>query len=584
MLVISGKETVLEISLEEDLRLLQEVVITGNENQQTANDGAIASARAFTPEDVNRYAGGRSDPARLAANFARSAPDDSRNDIVIRGNSPVGVLWRMNGMNVTNPNHFASIGTTGGAVNAINTNILKSSDFLTSAFPAEYGNATSGVFDLGFRNGNAHARETTLQIGVITGVEATTEGPILQENGSSYIVGYRYALAGIAQKAGIDIGTTATPSYQDLSWNINSGNNSFGRVSLFGIVASSSINIAGGNSSSLYGGGSGHDLGSTIDIIGVNYFKQLDNTSFLTSTFGGNYSASSQTDYGYDRRTNTEYAREENEVTRSGRSLALSYNAKVHPRLFVKAGIQDELIGVNLYSRTKDRIEADWRQIWDEDGTTNLFQSYLHAKYSMRDDLSLTAGAHAQTLSLNNAFSVEPRLGLKWDWTPASSLTFAYGLHSQMQPINVYYLQTQHADASYSSTNANLGFTKSHHLVLGYELLPFADWHLKTEVYYQSLYNVPITTSSSAYSMLNTGASFRPDLEDSLVNNGTGRNYGVECTVEKYFSSGYYGLCTASLYDALYTASDGVERNTAFNGRYVVNLLLGKEWTLEGTS
>jgi hypothetical protein len=151
-----------------------------------------------------------------------------------------------------------------------------------------------------------------------------------------------------------------------------------------------------------------------------------------------------------------------------------------------------------------------------------------------------------------------------------------------MQPINVYYLQTQNADASYSSTNANLEFTKSHHFVLGYDVLPFSNWHLKTEVYYQSLYNVPITTSSSAYSMLNTGASFRPDLEDSLVNNGTGRNYGVECTVEKYFSNGYYGLCTASLYDAKYTASDGVERNTAFNGRYVVNLLLGKEWTLGG--
>jgi hypothetical protein len=581
VLVISGKETALEIALEEDLRLLKEVVITGSENHKTVNDGAVTSARAFTPEDVNRYAGGRSDPARLAANFAGvSAPDDSRNDIIIRGNSPVGVLWRMNEMNVTNPNHFASVGTTGGAVSAINTNILKSSDFLTSAFPAEYGNATSGVFDLGFRNGNSHRRETTLQAGVITGLEATTEGSIQQENGSSYIVGYRYALAGIAQKAGIDIGTTATPSYQDLSWNVNSGNTSFGRVTLFGIVASSSINIAGGNSGSLYGGGSGHDLSSNIDIIGVNYFKQLDNTSFLRSTLGWNYSASAQTDYGYDHRTNAEYAREENEVARSGHSMAISYNAKAHPRLFVKAGIQDELIGVKLYYRTREPIQSEWRQIWDEDGTTNLFQSYLHAKYSIRDDLLLTAGTHVQVLFLNNAVSVEPRLGIKWDITSANSLTFAYGLHSQMQPINVYYLQTQQDDGSYSSTNANLGFTKSHHFVLGYNVLPFADWHVKTEAYYQYLYNVPVISHAGAYSMLNTGASFRPDLEDSLINSGTGRNYGVECTVEKYFSNGYYGLCTASLYDARYTASDGIERNTAFNGRYVLNLLLGKEWML----
>ena len=225
VVVISGKETILDITLEENVTDLNEVVVTASGKDKTINNMIPVSARTFSTEEVNRYAGGRSDPARLAANFAGvSAPDDSRNDIVIRGNSPVGVLWRINGMNVTNPNHFASVGTTGGAVSAINTNLLKSSDFLTSAFPAEYGNATAGVFDLGFRKGNSQKRETTLQAGVITGLEVTTEGPINQEKGSSYLVGYRYALAGVAQAMGVNIGTTALPSYQDLSFNVNSGN------------------------------------------------------------------------------------------------------------------------------------------------------------------------------------------------------------------------------------------------------------------------------------------------------------------------------------------------------------------------
>ena len=216
VIVVSGKETILDITMDENLRQLNEVVITGNVKDRPINNLAPISARMFSVEEVNRYAGGRSDPARLAANFAGvSAPDDSRNDIVIRGNSPVGVLWRIDGMNVTNPNHFASVGTTGGAVSALNTNLLKSSDFMTSAFPAEYGNAIAGVFDLGFRNGNTQKRETTVQAGLITGLEATTEGPISKENGSSYLVGYRYALAGVAQAVGIDIGTTALPSYQD---------------------------------------------------------------------------------------------------------------------------------------------------------------------------------------------------------------------------------------------------------------------------------------------------------------------------------------------------------------------------------
>jgi len=579
VVVTSGKEVVLDIAMEEDLKLLNEVVITANRKAGTINNLIPVSARTFSTEEVNRYAGGRSDPARLAANFAGvSAPDDSRNDIVIRGNSPVGVLWRIDGMNVTNPNHFATVGTTGGAVSALNTNLLKSSDFLTSAFPAEYGNATAGVFDLGFRNGNTQKRETTLQAGLITGLEATTEGPISKSKGSSYLVGYRYALAGVAQAVGIDIGTTALPSYQDLSFNVSSGNSKLGKFTLFGILATSSINIEDGNSGSLYGNGAGHDLSSQIGIVGVKHFKQINSKSYFSSNIGINYSKSGQTDYDVDRMSDSSFTKSDNKVTKTGYNFATSYNLKVNSKLFIKVGIQDELIGLNLYYRTKERISDDWKQIWDYDSYTNLAQAYVHAKYSFNDKLTLNAGVHSQMFFLNNSLSVEPRLGLKYDVNSKSSLTLGYGLHSQMQPINVYFLQTQIADGSYVYNNENLDFTKSHHLVLGYDLQPIKDWRLKAEAYFQYLYNVPVNTFSSSYSMLNTGAGFKTDLEDSLANNGTGTNYGIELTIEKFFSHGYYGLFTSSIYSSKYKGSDGVERNTAFNGKYVFNILGGKEW------
>ncbi len=581
VVVTSGKEIILDVAMEENVTNLNEVVVTANNKTGTLNNLTTISARSFSTEEVNRYAGGRSDPARLAANFAGvSAPDDSRNDIVIRGNSPVGVLWRINGMNVTNPNHFATVGTTGGAVSALNTNLLKSSDFLTSAFPAEYGNATAGVFDLGFRNGNTQKRETTLQAGLITGLEATTEGPINKEKGSSYLVGYRYALAGVAQAAGIDIGTTALPSYQDLSFNVSSGNSKLGKITLFGILATSSINIEGGSSSSLYGNGSGHDLSSQIGIIGLKHFKQINSKSYFSSNTGLNYSKSGQTDYAFDRTSDSSFTKSENKVTKTGYYFATSYNSKISSKLFIKVGVQDELIGLNLYYRTKERITDSWKQIWDYDSYTNLAQAYIHAKYSFNDKMTLNAGVHSQMFFLNNSLSVEPRLGLKYEIDNKSSLSLGYGLHSQMQPINVYFLQTQLADGSYVYNNENLGFTKSHHFVLGYDLQPIKDWRLKAEAYYQYLYNVPVNTFSSSYSMLNTGAGFKTDLEDSLVNSGIGTNYGIELTVEKFFSKGYYGLFTTSIYRSKYKGSDGIERNTAFNGKSVFNILGGKEWNV----
>lgn len=581
VVVTSGKEVILDISLEESFNNLGEVVIKANSKGGTINKLASVSARTFSMEEVNRFAGGRSDPARLVANFAGvSAPDDSRNDIVIRGNSPVGVLWRIDGMNVTNPNHFASVGTTGGAVSALNTNLLKSSDFFTSAFPAEYGNALAGVFDIGFRNGNNTKRETTAELGVITGLEALTEGPFSKKSDASYLVGYRYALAGIAQKLGVDIGTTATPSYQDLSFKLNSGTSAWGKFSMFGILATSSIEIGGGSTNTLYGNGNQVDFGSKIGIIGIKHFKQINNKSFLSSTVGVNYSSTDQTGYATDRPTETDFIKEVNNVAKTSYHISSTYNSKINSRLFLKVGLEDEVIGLDLYYKTKERIMQDYREIWDYKSSTNFAQAFAHLKYNLTEKLTLNTGLHAQTFFLNNASAVEPRIGVIYNATANSSLNFGYGLHAQMQPINVYFLQSTDADGNTVYNNKNLDFTQSHHLVLGYNIQPLSDWRIKTEVYYQSIYNVPVTTYSSSYSMLNTGSTFKTDLQDSLTNTGTGKNYGIELTLEKFFSQGYYGLFTSSLYSSKYTGSDGMERNTAFNGRYVFNVLAGKEWKM----
>jgi hypothetical protein len=579
VVVTSGKEVIIDIAMEESYKQIGEVLVKANNKEGTVNKLATVSARTFSMEEVNRYAGGRSDPARLAANFAGvSAPDDSRNDIVIRGNSPVGVLWRIDGMNVTNPNHFASVGTTGGAVSALNTNLLKNSDFFTSAFPAEYGNATAGVFDLGFRNGNNKKSETTLQMGVITGLEATTEGPFSKKSDASYLIGYRYALAGVAQTLGVDIGTTATPSYQDLSFKINSGKSKFGKFSLFGILATSTIEIAGGSSNTLYGNGNQVDFASKIGIVGLNHIKQINAKSYVSTTAGLNYSSTDQTGYSYDRPTSTSFIKEVNNVAKTSYNFSTSYNSKINARLFFKAGIQDEIIGLDLFYKSKNMILDSYQQIWDYNSSTNFAQAFAHFKYGLTEKLNLNAGVHAQQFFLNNSTAIEPRLGLTYFVTNKSSLNFGYGLHSQMQPINVYFLQSTDANGTTVYNNKNLDFTKSHHVVLGYNIQPFNDWRIKSEVYYQSIYNVPVTSFSSSYSMLNTGSTFKTDLQDSLVNSGTGENYGMELTLEKFFSKGYYGLFTSSIYSSKYVGSDGIERNSAFNGKYVFNILAGKEW------
>ncbi len=580
VLVNAGKETVLEIGLEENIAKIEEVVVTGSKKNETNNELISVSGRSFSMEEVNRYAGGRSDPARLAANFAGvSSPDDSRNDIVIRGNSPAGVLWRIEGLNIPNPNHFSTIGTTGGPVSALNTNVLKNSDFFTSAFPSEYGNANAGVFDLGFRNGNSEKREHTIQFGAFTGLEAMTEGPINKEKGSSYLVAYRYSFTGFAQSFGINVGTTATPFYQDLSFKLSSGTSKYGKFTLFGIGGASKISFLHNktDTTDLFADPTTDSyFTSNIGLLGLKHFIKVGDKSFFNTVIGASYAASeflldtvSKSDFNTTRVL-------ENKTTRINYSINSSFNTKINSRMFLKFGGIAEILNLNLSYRNR-RYNPEWLNIWDFKDFTQLYQVYAHAKYSINQKLILNMGVHSQFLALNNSISVEPRAGLKYQINSKSNLSAGYGLHSQMQPLDVYFYRQLKTDGGYDQSNKTLGFTKSHHFVIGYDVQPIKDWRIKSEIYYQMLFDVPVSRIASSFSMLNAGANFNPNEQGNLWNRGKGTNYGAELTIEKFFSKGYYGLITGTLYESKYKGSDGIERNTAFNGKFVYNVLIGKE-------
>ncbi|SEL02948.1 TonB-dependent Receptor Plug Domain [Parapedobacter koreensis] len=574
----------LDVGLEGSTSTLQEVVIqAGPKKHETVNQLATVSGRSFTMEEVNRYSGGRSDPSRLVANFAGvSAPNDSRNDIVVRGNSPTGVLWRIEGLNIPNPNHFASLGTTGGAASALNTNIIKNSDFLTSAFPAEYGNANAGVFDLGFRTGNTDKREYTVQLGALTGLEAMAEGPINKENGSSYVLAYRYSFTGLAQNLGITVGTASTPFYQDLSFKVNSGNGKLGRFTLFGLGGTSNIDILHDDvePDDIFGNPK-RDFynNSSIGLVGLKHFIRVSSKSYFNTVIGATYSSTEQIVDSIGVNNNPPVV--EVNSTQVRYAVNTSFNTTISPKLFLKVGAIEELIDVNLFYRDRVSPPNDWKQIWDFNGNTSLLQGYAHAQYKITDRLTSNFGIHSQYLTLNGSTSVEPRAAFNYQLTDKSTFTLGFGLHSQMQPVDAYFYQITNPDGSIDRSNEELDFTKSQHYVLGYEILPFKDWRVKAEIYYQYVYHVPVNEAEGSFSMLNAGSrDYYYNEQGHLKNDGTGYNYGMELTLEKFFSKGYYGLFTGSIYQSKYTGSDGIERNTGFNGRYVYNVLAGREWKI----
>lgn len=593
VLVTSGKEVVLRLLLEESVEALQEVVVTANSNKDLPiNDLAKVSARTFSIEEVTRYSGGRNDPAKLAASFAGvSSTNDARNDIVVRGNSPTGLLWRIEGIPIATTNHFSTLGTTGGPVNALNTNMLRTSDFLTGAFPAEYGNANAAVFDIMFRNGNTDKFEFTGQMAAFTGLELMAEGPVSRKRGASFLTSYRYGIASVAAT-----GTSATPFYQDLSFKVNMGESKVGRFELFGIYGKSSIDFLGDETdeNDLFADPNVDSyVESEIGLIGLSHTLRFSQKTYLKTSIGTstNFNTYTQDNRILDAEDElVKKYRAVNSNTRENRyTLTSTLTSKLNARWTFRGGFLNELYDMDVFNEDRDdRVDIpdnntdsipDYFLLnRDLDASYHLLQAHAQGEYKFTDDFSATFGAHSQYFEYTKDQILEPRVALSWQQTPFQRWSFAYGLHGQTVPAPILFYREEVDTQEYVQTNDDLSFIKAHHFVLGYDRNLAPQWRLKTELYYQHLYDIPVEQDASSYSVINEGSDFIFDERGSLVNDGTGSNLGLEITLERFFSGNYYLLLTSSIYDSKYKGSDGVSRNTAFNNNYVLNVLFGKEW------
>lgn len=600
--ISSAKETVINIPMKELATSLDEVVIRATRDGDASNEMAMSGGRSFTVDETDRYAGSRGDPARMASNFAGViGADDSRNDIVIRGNSPQAVLWRMEGINIPNPNHFNIPGTAGGPVSMINNKTLANSDFYTGAFPAEFGNSNAGVFDLKLRNGNNNKHEFSGQFGFL-GTEIFAEGPISRKNESSYLATYRYSTLAIFNKMGVDIGTSAVPRYQDGAFKINFPRTKNGAFSIFGLAGNSDTeilisdqktpgdrNIYGANDRDQYFGSRGMVLGTT-------YRQPLSPSSFITASAAiSKEGVRARHDYIYRHEdANGEYVVDalptilRYEFETSKVSANVFYAKKLSPKSTINVGVNSDLYFFNFIDSAVNIIENDpdsgqWRVRWKAIDQALLVQPFVQWKYNLSTHTEFVAGVHAQYFTLGNAFApFEPRLGLRYKPNDADTWSLAAGIHSQIQPGYLYYYgDSNDAAGDPILQNKDMGLTKSAQVVGGYQRLLRPYLRVKTDVYFQSLFQVPVDeTISSSFSLVNTGAGFSRFFPLALQNTGTGRNYGVEFTLEHFLHRGFLFLVTGSLYEAKYQGSDGAWRDTDFNGNYVFNILANKEWRL----
>lgn len=576
VLVSSAKEVFLEIAMTENAQELNEVVVRPQVNKEQAlNKMALTGARMFSVEEASRYAGGMDDPARLASSFAGISSGVSHNGISIHGNAPHLLQWRLEDIEIPNPNHYADIATLGGGIlSSLSNHVLGNSDFFTGAFPAEYGNAVSGVFDMKLRNGNNRKVENTIQAGIL-GIDVASEGPLSKKHNSSYIVNYRYSATGLlAHLNMVDLGGAF--DYQDLNFKFNFPTRRLGTFSIWGtsLIDKYGSDLEKDISKWEYlGDGSDSKTDQYMAAGGISHRYFIGENGLLKTTIATTYFKSTASIDMFDTDLNsTPYL----DMSRENTNLVFttSYNHKFSARSTNKTGASFTQMFYDMKMNLAPFVATPLDVISMGDGSTSLFSAYTSNSIDIGNNFTLNLGLNTQVLTLNKHWTLEPRIGMKWQATAKTSFALAYGLHSRMEKMDVYYTQTPQTGDKL--VNKDLDFTKANHFMLTFDYKISDDMLLKIEPYFQTLFDVPVRADDS-YSVLNREDFY---VEDALVNKGKGRNIGVDVTLEKYLSRGYYYMFTGSLFDSRYCGGDKVWHNTKFNRHYILNLLGGKEWMM----
>ncbi len=573
VLVESGKQTVLSISLLENINELDVVVIKPRINKHAAlNPFATVSSRMLSVEEASKYAGGFDDPARLASAFAGVASSTGTNGIIVRGNSPRYLQWRMEGVEIPDPNHFSNLRAFGGGVlTALSSQMLTNSDFFTGAFPSEYNNALSGVFDMAMRKGNNEKTERTIQLGLI-GLEASQEGPFRKGGKATYLFNYRYSTLSLLEPVLPD--NAESIKYQDISFKLHFPTKKAGLFSLWGVglIDGASAYPKTDSLEWFYHDDKQEDIiRQYMGAAGLNHNYFINNSTYIRTTIA---TTASEVDWKTKALNSTNELTPFSKISNLNRDYSLStfVNKKFSPRHTNRTGVKVRYMTYNLQLNRAVNVDDSPSEIVNTRGNTALWSAFSNSSIMLTSKLRMNIGLNGQLFALNNHYTIEPRFGLVQSIGEKQSIGLAYGLHSRLENLNFYFNNS--LTTGEREVNKNLDFTKAHHLVLSYDLKLSDIMHLKIEPYYQLLFDVPVIEGSS-FSFINLHTDWF--FAEKLMNSGEGRNYGVDLTLERYLSNGFYYLFTASIFDSKYKGGDAVWRDSRFNRNYVVNFLFGKE-------
>ena len=570
VLISASRAQEIQISLYPSTEEMEGLVVISQMDPLTIEG---IGTRIITPEQTLRFASTYFDVARLTTAYPGvSLYNDQGNNIISRGHSPNSIQWKLEGVEIVNPNHTSNAGTlsdtptqSGGGVNILSTQMLSNAKFVNGGFTSDYGNGLSGYYDMFFRKGNTEKHDFVAQVSLL-GIDLAAEGPLKKGTDNSYLVNYRYSFVGILSAMGIDFGGESI-AFQDLAFNISFDGTKTGDWEIFGMGGASKNDFVTERDASLWEENKDqYDIffKSKMGAIGFTNFARLGRKSALKTTGIFSGLENSRTSFLIDPDDYSGTMNSDDLNTKAVISVNSKISRKIGEKSFINAGIQYNHMNFDLYYTYLDNEGRTITPLNSKE-QYDVIQPFVEWN-SVEKFMEYTLGLRYYLHSLTNYAALEPRANLLFKTGSKNVVYGSFTRVHQVQLPGVYFTDIQ---------NRELDPTRNDQVQLG--MKNYLGKGLFTiEGYYHFLDNVPVDQDElSDFSVLNLVDGI---VENQVVNNGKGTNAGLEISYDRKLENNWYYVLSGTIYDSKYTGSDNIWRNTRFNGRYGMNATGGREF------
>ncbi len=566
ILVTAGKEIYSRFALIELATELQEVKVVASSYNPTPG------AFDISIEKTLRVPANFFDPLRMAASYpGMVAANDQGNALAVKGYSPNALLWKIDGLDIVNPNHLANAGTLGdkpvsfgGGVSILSSQVLDKTGIYSGWLPAQYGNALSAVVDMGMRAGNKNTHEFTAQASLI-GLDVAAEGPLSGSGKNSYLANYRYSTVGLLTSAGLDFGGEAI-NFQDFTFHLDFDQEKNAHLSVFGFAGLSSNRFKRKPQDEWETEKDRYNIDFEGQVFGLGFTEQWGNKvrwKWGSSLSGQFQSRNAESDIVTFQHIHRE--RFDNDHVLWSNQLSASVRLGENR---LQAGVLVNYLHNQLEVETVTPLYFN-TFFPNLSGTVGgaLVQPYVNLTRQFAGVWQVDAGMRYVYFGYNRSSAPEPRLNIQRLF-PSGSLSLGYGRTSQWQQAQAYLLEN----------NKDLKLTVADQLMLEYRTRFSNQSNLVASVYVHYLNDAPVAPASHNqpyWSMLNQWDEFPVA---NMTSAGKGLNQGVEAAYEKRFYNQFYFLVNGSVYQSQFKAPETEWQEGRFSGGYTSSLLLGKEW------